>query len=238
MKIKTLIAAGGLGKRLQGFRGNESTKVLLEVKKTPMINLQIQKLIEWGLDDFVIITNPQYDQLIKDVTSSIQGISIDYVIQNEPKGISHAFLQAENKVSEDEAIVCVLGDNFFGEDLLNNVNFENFVQNQKSLIFTKKVNNPEEFGVASIGQDQKVIEIIEKPKNPATNLAVVGVYIFDYSMFNKIKTLKPSKRGELEITDLINIYIDKSCCEHIQLNSWWVDAGTPERIIELEDNLI
>ena len=151
MKIKTLIAAGGLGKRLQGFRGNESTKVLLEVKKTPMINLQIQKLIEWGLDDFVIITNPQYDQLIKDVTSSIQGISIDYVIQNEPKGISHAFLQAENKVSEDEAIVCVLGDNFFGEDLLNNVNFENFVQNQKSLIFTKEVNNPEEFGVASIG---------------------------------------------------------------------------------------
>ena len=184
MKIKTLIAAGGLGKRLQGFRGNESTKVLLEVNNTPMINLQIQKLIEWGLDDFVIITNPQYDQLIKDVTSSIQGISIDYVIQNEPKGISHAFLQAENKVSEDEAIVCVLGDNFFGEDLLNNVNFENFVQNQKSLIFTKEVNNPEEFGVASIGQDQKVIEIIEKPKNPASNLAVVGVYIFDYSMFN------------------------------------------------------
>ena len=118
------------------------------------------------------------------------------------------------------------------------IRFENFVQNQNSLIFTKEVNNPEEFGVASIGQDQKVIEIIEKPKNPASNLAVVGVYIFDYSMFNKIKTLKPSKRGELEITDLINIYIDKSCCEHIQLNSWWVDAGTPERIIELEENLI
>ena len=147
-------------------------------------------------------------------------------------------MQAENKVSEDEAIVCVLGDNFFGENLLNNVNFENFVQNQNSLIYTKEVNNPEEFGVASIGQDQKVIEITEKPKNPASNLAVVGVYIFDYSMFNKIKTLKPSKRGELEITDLINIYIDKSCCEHIQLNSWWVDAGTPERIIELENNLI
>jgi glucose-1-phosphate thymidylyltransferase len=148
MKIKTLIAAGGLGKRLQGYRGNESTKVLLEVNNTPMIKLQIQKLIEWGLEDFVIITNPQYDQLIKDVTSSIEGINIDYVAQNEPKGISHAFLQAENKINNDEAIVCVLGDNFFGENLLNDVNFENFVQNQNSLIFTKEVNNPEEFGVA------------------------------------------------------------------------------------------
>ena len=238
MKIKTLVAAGGLGKRMQGFRDNNTTKVLIEVNNTPMINLQIQKLIEWGLDDFVIITNPQYDQLIKDVTSSFQDINIDYVVQNEPKGISHAFLQAENKVNNDEAIVCVLGDNFFGEDLLNEVNFANFVQNQNSLIFTKEVNNPQEFGVASIGQDKKVIEIIEKPKKPTSNLAVVGVYIFDYSMFNKIKTLKPSKRGELEITDLINIYIDKSCCEHIQFNSWWVDAGTPERIIELEDKLI
>ena len=238
MKIKTLIAAGGLGKRLLGFRDNNSTKVLLEVNNTPMINLQIQKLIEWGLDDFVIITNPQYDQLIKDVTSSFQDIKIDYVVQNEPKGISHAFLQAENKVNNDEAIVCVLGDNFFGEDLLHQVNFANFVQNQNSLIFTKEVNNPQEFGVASIGQDKKVMEIIEKPKNPTSNLAVYGVYIFDYTMFNKIKTLKPSTRGELEITDLINIYIDKLCCEHIQLHSWWVDAGTPERIIELEDNLI
>jgi glucose-1-phosphate thymidylyltransferase len=237
MKIKTLIAAGGLGKRLQGYRGNESTKVLLEVNNTPMIKLQIQKLIEWGLEDFVIITNPQYDKLIKDVTSSIEGINIDYVAQNEPKGISHAFLQAENKINNDEAIVCVLGDNFFGENLLNDVNFENFVQNQNSLIFTKEVNNPEEFGVASIGKDQKVIEIIEKPKNPVSNLAVVGVYVFDHSMFNKIKTLKPSKRGELEITDLINIYIDESSCEHIQLNSWWVDAGTPDRIMELEKNL-
>ena len=127
-------------------------------------------------------------------------------------------MQAENKVSEDEAIVCVLGDNFFGEDLLNNVNFENFIENQKSLIFTKEVNNPEEFGVASIGQDQKVIEITEKPKNPASNLAVVGVYIFDETVFEKISTLSPSSRGEYEITDLCNIYVKENTCKNFLID--------------------
>ena len=126
-------------------------------------------------------------------------------------------------------------DNFFENNPIKNFDFKDF--HEGACIFTTQVNNPEEFGVASIGQDQKVIEITEKPKNPASNLAVVGVYIFDYSMFNKIKTLKPSKRGELEITDLINIYISQDSCSNVKLSDWWIDAGTPERIYELENKL-
>tara|TARA_Y100000768_G_scaffold378023_1_gene351946 strand:- start:1305 stop:2039 length:735 start_codon:yes stop_codon:yes gene_type:complete len=237
--IKCIIAAGGLGTRLQGFRNNDSTKILLKVNSKPMIIQQLEQLIGWGLNDFVIITNPTFDNLIRKETEKIRKeLKIDFAVQSEQLGISHALKQARKYINHDDQIVFVLGDNFFGTNPMKNINFQELLNfNQNSIIFTKEVINPQEFGVAVIDSDNKVIQIEEKPKNPKSNSAVVGLYIFDSRCMDKIDQLEPSPRGEYEITDLINLYIDEGKCSNINLNSWWIDAGTPERILELEEKL-
>ena len=237
--IKCIIAAGGLGTRLQGFRNNQSTKILLKVNLKPMIIQQLEQLISWGLNDFVIITNPSFDKLIKEETNQIrEKYNIDYAIQPEQLGISHALKQASSYVNDDDQVVFVLGDNFFGNNPLENIDFDELLStNKNSIIFTKEVTNPEEFGVADIDSSSKVIQIEEKPQNPKSKNAVVGLYIFDSTCMKKIDELKPSARGEYEITDLINLYIYEGTCSSIKLDTWWIDAGTPERIIDLEEKL-
>ena len=238
-EIKTLIAAGGLGKRLIGFRDNDSTKVLLEVNGTPMINLQIERLMNYGLDNFIIITNPIFDKEIRKSTQILKNnCHLEYVIQEEPKGISHAFYQAKNFISKNDILVCVLGDNFFGSNPFKTINLAEINSYEFSYIFTKEVDNPSEFGIAEINCNNDVVNIEEKPNTPLSNFAVVGFYIFDYSALDKIETLEPSKRGEYEITDLINIYIKNKNCKNIKIEDWWIDAGTPERIIELESKIL
>ena len=237
-KIKCVIAAGGLGTRLQGFRQNDKTKILLEVNGVPMINRQIYQINNWGIEEFIIITSPDFDELIREVTSKeFPNLNINYSIQETPMGISHAFSKAKSFVNKNDILLLVLGDNFFGENPLKSIDFSNFEKNKGSIIFTKEVENPNEFGVAEVDTNEKVIHIEEKPKRPNSNLAVVGLYIFDYLAIDKIKLLKPSERGEYEITDLINIYITQNSCSNIKLSDWWIDAGTPDRILELENKL-
>ena len=237
-KIKCVIAAGGLGTRLQGFRQNDKTKILLEVNGIPMINRQIYQINNWGIEEFIIITSPDFDELIREVTNKeFPNLNINYSIQETPMGISHAFSKAKSFVNKNDILLLVLGDNFFGENPLKTIDFSNFEKNKGSIIFTKEVENPNEFGVAEVDTNEKVIHIEEKPKRPNSNLAVVGLYIFDYLAIDKIKLLKPSERGEYEITDLINIYITQNSCSNIKLSDWWIDAGTPDRILELENKL-
>ena len=237
--IKCIIAAGGLGTRLQGFRDNQSTKILLKVNSKSMILQQLEQLISWGLKDFVIITNPSFDSLIRKETSQInEKYNIDYAIQSEQLGISHALKQAKPFVNDGDQVVFVLGDNFIGNNPIENINFQELFSSEKNcIIFTKEVINPVEFGVAVTDSKNNVIQIEEKPKNPKSNKAVVGLYIFDSTCMKKIDELKPSDRGEYEITDLINIYINEGSCSSINLDTWWIDAGTPERIIDLEEKL-
>ena len=233
---KCIIAAGGLGTRLQDFRGNKSTKILLDVKGTSMINRQISQLYKWGMRKFVIITNPEYLDMVKeDTLSKFENLKIDFTIQEEPKGISHALYQARGFVDQNEKIFFVLGDNFFENNPFNNFHLDKFKEG--ACIFTTEVNNPEEFGVAEIDSDGNVLSIEEKPNHPKSNAAVVGIYLFDGSVFKKIETLEPSARGEYEITDLCNIYVNENKCLNLDLNGWWIDAGTPDRIIELEEKL-
>jgi len=235
--IKCIIAAGGLGTRLQEFRGNKSTKILLDVKGTPMINRQISQLVEWGMKNFVIITNPAYLDMTKEATlKKFNDLEINFTIQDEPKGISHALYQAKDFVNQNEKILFVLGDNFFENNPLKNFDLQKF--DEGACIFTTQVINPEEFGVAEMDSEGNVLSIEEKPNNPKSNSAVVGLYVFDDSVFNKIDTLEPSPRGEYEVTDLCNIYVSENKCLNLNINGWWIDAGTPERIIELEEKLI
>ena len=237
-EIKTVIAAGGLGTRLQGFRGNESTKILLEVDGSPMIIRQIEQLTNWGLNEFIIITNPSFDKLIRDVIGSyFPDKNINFTIQHEQKGISHALMCAKEYIYSGDTVFFVLGDNFFENNPAVSINMEELSKNKGSHIFSHKVENPEEFGVAEFDSNNNVISIEEKPENPKSNQAVVGIYIYDDTVMDKIATLKPSNRGEYEVTDLNNLYIQDGNCKNVTIDGWWIDAGTPDRIIELEGKL-
>jgi len=234
--MKCIIAAGGLGKRLQDFRDNKSTKILLDVKGTSMINRQISQLFEWGMRKFIIISNPEYLDMIREETSNnFDNLDIDFTVQDKPKGISHALYQARDLVDHDEKIFFVLGDNFFQNNPLINFDINKFEEG--ACIFTTQVSNPEEFGVAEMDSDGNVLSIEEKPTHPKSNAAVVGLYMFDDSVFKKIETLEPSARGEYEVTDLCSIYVKENKCLNLEIDGWWIDAGTPERIVELEKKL-
>ena len=236
--IKTVIAAGGLGTRLQGFRGNDSTKILLEVDGKPMIIRQIEQLTNWGLDNFVIITNPSFDELIKDVISRYYPEKkVSFTIQHEQKGISHALMCAEKYVLPGDTVFFILGDNFFENNPAENIKLEDLAKNKGAHIFSYKVENPQEFGVAELDSENNVISIEEKPIKPKSRQAVVGIYIYDDSVMDKIKTLKPSERGEYEVTDLNNLYIKDGKCKNVTIDGWWIDAGTPDRILDLEEKL-
>ncbi len=236
--IKCVIAAGGLGTRLKDYR-DSPTKMLLEVKGITMINRQINQLQNWGLEQFIIITNPDFDTMTKNVTNKeFPNLNINYAVQETPKGISHALLQAERYLSEDDIIIYILGDNFLQHNPLSGIELDKNSFNSGCYIFSYQVDNPEDFGVAELDEHGKVISIEEKPELPKSNNAIIGVYVFDSTVINKIKTLKPSPRGEYEITDLCDLYIKENTCMNIPLKGWWIDAGTPERIEELESKLI
>jgi len=236
--IKCVIAAGGLGTRLKNFRNSDTTKILLEVNGIPMINRQIEQLNSWGLEEFVIITNPEFEILTRDIVKKrFKHLKIDFAIQETQEGISHALLQAKPFLNDSNLTVFVLGDNFFEHNPLAEDKFdiENF--DKGCSIFTYEVENPSDFGVAVFDSNDNVTSIEEKPKNPKSNKAIVGIYIYDNTVIQKIETLKPSARGEYEITDLNNLYIEENQCINVQINGWWIDAGTPDRIEELETKL-
>ena len=229
-EICSVIAAAGLGTRLKNYKENNSTKILIEIGENSMISTQVNQILSWGINNFVIITNPEFDSLIReDVAKTNPNINVKFVVQNKPLGIAHALLQVELIVKEYSKILFVLGDNFFGENPINKLK----IQDLDTMIFLKEVSNPNEFGVAKIDSNQ-LVEIIEKPKNPSSNLAVVGIYLYDLNCFELIKKLEYSERGELEITDLNNELIKSNLVSYRILESWWIDAGTEERIEKLK----
>ena len=232
-KNYTVIAAGGLGKRLQNFRENDSTKMLLQINGESMINHQLNQLISWGLDNFIIITNPNYDKLIKEeIFKNFQNENIQFVTQEKPLGVAHALLQAEVKIEENSNIFYILGDNFFEKNPLIDFTYTTLTPTT----FLKEVNNPEEFGVVEL-ENQSIVSLEEKPKNPKSNLIAVGLYFFDSNCFDYIKSLNQSDRGEYEITSLLNKYVKNNNLSYQMINGWWIDAGTPEAI-ELYESLV
>ena len=229
-KIYTIIAAGGLGKRLQNYGNNKKTKMLLEINGQTMITKQLNQLISWGLENFIVITNPKYDKLIKDeLSKNMSDFDIQYSLQDKQLGVAHALLQAEDKVPEDAKILYILGDNFFEYNPL--IDFD--ISKSNASIFLTKVSNPEEFGVVEIVED-KIKSIEEKPINPKSDYIAVGLYLFDNLCFQYIKSIQKSDRGEYEITSLIEKYLDNNDLNFQFTNGWWIDAGTPEAIETIE----
>ena len=203
-KIYTVVAAGGLGKRLQNFRNSNKTKMLLEINGQSMITKQLNQLISWNLDNFIVITNPKYDKLIKDdLSKNMPDLDVEYSLQDEQLGVAHALLQAEKLVPGDAKILYILGDNFFEFNPLIDLD----ISQSNASIFLTKVSNPEEFGVVEI-VDNKIKSIQEKPTKPKSDYIAVGLYLFDNLCFEYIKSIQKSDRGEYEITSLIEKYLN------------------------------
>ena len=223
--MKGVILAGGLGTRLLPCT-KVTNKHLLPVYDKPMIYYPLRTLVNAGLEDIMIVTggNNAGDFLRLLGNGKEFGLKdISYTYQEGEGGIADALRLAENFIEKDKMVV-MLGDNIIRDDISGAVKeFEK--QEKGAKIFLKEVSNPEKFGVAEI-EGGRVVNIEEKPQKPKSNYAVIGLYMYDSDVFEIIRTLKPSGRGELEITDVNNEYIKKGSMTYSIIEGWWGDAGT------------
>ncbi len=224
--MKGIILAGGSGSRLTPLT-KVTNKHLLPVYNKPMICYPIQTLVSSGITEIIIVTGGEYAsdfiRLLEDGKSF--GISkLQYAYQQGHGGIAHALKLAEDFVRDDSCCV-VLGDNILEHSIAPWV--ETFDGGAKILLC--EVPDPGRFGVAKF-EGNKLVEILEKPADPPTNFAVIGVYFYDASVFDVCRTLKPSQRGELEITDVNNHYLNNQTMSHDVITGQWSDAGTFESL--------
>jgi glucose-1-phosphate thymidylyltransferase len=228
--MKGIILAGGLGTRLHPLT-KITNKHLLPVYGKPMIYYPIEALIIAGIMDIMIVTGGNHagDFLRLMGNGKEFGLKhINYTYQEGEGGIADALSLAEY-FADGEPICVVLGDNIIEKNIIKAVN--DFKKQKKGAkILLKEVPDPERFGVAEI-EKGRLINIVEKPKRPKSNLAVIGIYLYDGRVFDIVKTLKPSDRGELEITDVNNAYVKEGTMSWEMLNGWWTDAGTFESLL-------
>ena len=228
--LKGIILAGGLGTRLHPLT-KITNKHLLPVYNKPMIYYPISYLVDAGVTDISIVTGGNHAGDFLRLLGNGQefGLShINYTHQEGEGGIAQA-LSITQYFCKGERVVVILGDNILEKGIQPYVaNFHK--QKRGARVLLKEVSDPERFGVASL-QGDKITEIEEKPKNPKSNFAVTGIYMYDETVFDIIKTLKPSKRGELEITDVNNAYIRRGELEYDILDGWWTDSGTFDSLL-------
>lgn len=230
--MKGVILAGGTGSRLYPLT-KVTNKHLLPVYDKPMIYYPMETLVNAGIKDIMIVSGRGHaGHFLELLGSGVDfGVHFTYEIQEKAGGIAQALSLAEDFVDGDSVTV-ILGDNIFQDNIKEDVkNFKNGAR-----IFLKEVPDAHRFGVAELNGD-KVIGIEEKPKQPKSNFAVTGLYIYDSGVFSAIKTLKPSGRGELEITDVNNYYVNKGAMEYGMLEGFWSDGGTFESLLRAS-NLI
>jgi glucose-1-phosphate thymidylyltransferase len=231
--MKGIVLAGGTGSRL--FPSTKVTnKHLLPIGKFPMIYYPIYKLQQCGITEIIIVTGKEHMGSVVNLLGSGYefGLEFTYRIQDQPGGIAQALSLAEGFVGNDCCVV-ILGDNIFKS------NIGNFVENyQKQLtgakILIKRVPDPHRYGVAELKGDL-IVGIEEKPQIPKSDYCVTGIYMYDSNVFKIIRSLKPSSRGELEITDVNNAYIEKGTLTYDIIDDWWTDAGTFESIFRANE---
>jgi len=224
--MKGIILAGGTGSRLYPLT-KVTNKHLLPVYDKPMIYYPLEMLVDAGIQEIMIISGRGHAGHFLELLGSgaEMGVGIAYEIQEEAGGIAQALGLARNWTGKDD-IVVILGDNIFEDRIGREV--DEFDSGAR--IFLKEVPDPQRFGVASV-EGNRVVEIEEKPKEPKSNLAVTGLYMYDSRVFEIIKNLKPSHRGELEITDVNNAYIRMNEMRYSMLEGFWSDAGTFESLM-------
>lgn len=227
--MKGIVLAGGLGSRLHPLT-KVTNKHLLPVYNKPMIYYPIQTLVDAGIKEILIVTGGNNAGEFLKLLGNGKAFGLDhinYTYQEGEGGIADA-LRLARYFADDEPVSVILGDNIIQGSIKKAVQ-DYTIKNQGAKILLKEVEDPERFGVAELKGD-KVINIVEKPREPISNFAVTGIYMYDSEVFEVIEQLKPSERGELEITDVNNYYIQKNkMCFEI-LEGWWTDAGTFESL--------
>jgi len=243
--MKGIVLAGGNATRLRPVTYITSKQLLLVYDK-PMVYYPIKTLIKAGIKDILIITAPTFSGSFVNLLSMEQqkvkengqpgefyGVDFTFKIQLTPRGLPDAFVIGEDFIGKD-SVTMILGDNIFlGHD------FSQEIKNFKSgaMVFAKKVPDPERFGVVDFNKNMKAISIEEKPKKPKSNYAVVGLYAYDNSVIRRAKNLKPSKRGEIEITDLNNHYLKQGKLKVNTFEGTWADAGTFNSLNEIQNEI-
>ena len=229
--MKGVVLAGGLGKRLVPLT-QITNKHLLPVYDKPMIYYPIETLVKAGIKDIMIVTggNSAGEFLRLLGNGQVFGLKdLYYTYQKGEGGIAEALSLTEH-FADGEQIVVILGDNIIEDDISPYV--DKFRHQKKGArILLKEVQDPERFGVPEL-KDKKIVKVEEKPKKPKSQFAVTGIYMYDEEVFNIVKTLKPSNRGELEISDVNNIYIKNGTLEYDILRGYWTDAGTFESLFQ------
>jgi glucose-1-phosphate thymidylyltransferase len=235
--MKGIILAGGNGTRMYPITKSVS-KQLLCVYDKPMVYYPLATLLLAGIKDILIISSPQdLPNYIKLLGSGNRlGINISYIEQFKPEGLAQAFIIAEDFIGFED-VCLVLGDNIFhgngfNELLVNSV--MQVKQSKKATVFGYYVNNPNRYGVLGFDESKKITSIDEKPLNPKSNYAVIGLYFYPNSVVKIAKNIKPSKRGELEITSVNNLYLENNNLNVQLLSSGytWLDTGTPDSLLE------
>ena len=234
MKRKGIILAGGSGTRLYPVTKTTS-KQLLPVYDKPMIYYPLTTLMLGGIQDILIISTPQdlpnFENLLGN--GAQWGLKLSYIAQPSPDGLAQAFILGEDFIGDDLSTL-ILGDNiFYGHDLETILNSADQRQSGAT-IFAYHVNDPERYGVAEFNDDNEVISLEEKPMQPQSNFAVTGLYFYDRQVVKLAKDLKPSKRGELEITDLNKKYLAQNelFIERMDRGYAWLDTGTHDSLLE------
>lgn len=233
--MKGIILAGGSGSRLAPMT-NTMSKQLLPVYDKPMVYYPLSTLIDLGINEVLIISTPRDLPNIKSLfgDGSQLGVKLCYKVQAAPNGIAECFLIANDFI--DESVALILGDNIFllEEELTRLRRLVQYRDISNAEILLCPVKDPERFGVAECDKNGRVIHLVEKPKVPTSNLASVGLYFYPKDVVEKAKNLKPSARGELEITDLNNLYLEEGRLHAVRMDadSRWLDAGTPDSLLE------
>ncbi len=225
--MRGIILSGGAGSRLKPLT-KITSKQLLPVYNKPMIYYPLNTLIKAGIKEILIIVAPERagDYLNLLGSGKQFGVKFTYEIQDQPKGLAEAFLIGENFI-DDQDVAMILGDNIFEDDFSKDLN--SFQGGAK--VFAKKVSDPHRFGVVKFDDKNKAEKIIEKPENWISDYAVTGLYAYDSRVVEIAKSMKPSERGELEITDINNWYLHKSELEVAKVNGDWLDAGTFDSLL-------
>jgi glucose-1-phosphate thymidylyltransferase len=226
--MKGIILSGGVGSRLYPLT-KITSKQLLPIYNRPMIFYPLNTLIKAGIQEILIIIAPEKAGEYLNLLGSGKefGVKFTYEIQDKPKGLPEAFIIGETFLKGDD-VVMILGDNIFEEDLSKHIN--SFTKGAR--VIAKKVHDPERFGVVEFDKNMKVVSVEEKPKKPKSNFIIPGLYIFDSKVVAIAKSLKPSKRNELEITDILKQYLKKGELDVKKTNKAWIDAGTFDSLIE------
>ena len=234
VRRKGIILAGGNGSRLYPIT-KATSKQLIPVYDKPMIYYPLSTLMLAGIKDILIITTPHDNEKFRELlgNGSQFGITIKYKIQSKPEGIAQAFLIAEDFI-ENSSVALILGDNIFHGDFFVNKLQKSYLLNEGATIFAYSVSDPERYGVVEFDSKGIAYNIEEKPKNPKSKFAITGLYFYDNTVIEKAKTIKPSYRGELEITDLNKMYMKegKLIVEKMNRGMTWLDTGTTDSLHE------